>query len=162
MHDSTCAGHRLSTLITHVFGKELVKPSLAAIRMQELVEDVFVLNAVFRKSPKATRLLKDEQVGKTDPATGKPVVVVGCKGTALIRWSGHGVAMLRVQRILPYAARIVYGDTAAELNAYEAKVRRCGVGRESRAGAVRRCSTNCAERTWWRRCRREVWIRQSV
>ena len=120
---STCACHRLQTVVDHVFSKKLKNPSAAALKAQALVDKVMDLNGVFRHSPQSTRRLKEVQQDQVDGLTNRPVVPVGCLGVAGVRWTGEVTAIMRVQRLLPYMGMLTIGTTGAERVNYQTKVR---------------------------------------
>ena len=128
--DSCCAAHRGQTVVQHVLG-DCPKPSATAIKVQAQVKAAATLNKVFRMSPQSTRMLKDAQVGKIDADTGKPVVPVGCKGVAGVRWSGEVAMLERLRRVMPFANLLDIGTSTKEKQEYRAKVHKASDAMES-------------------------------
>jgi hypothetical protein len=119
---SCCCCHRLQTAISHVLSPQVAVVSAVASKAQTCFGHAMTLNAVFRGSPKSTRMLIEEQAGCIDAVTKKPVYAVGCLGVAGIRWTGEVKAAIRLYRILPFAAKLTIGSTPGERSAYVQKV----------------------------------------
>lgn len=118
---SCCCCHRLQTIVSHVLESNN-NASAAATTAQAKMDEAMNLNAVFRHSAKATRMLVEAQANHVDVHTGKKVVAVGCLGVAGIRWTGELKAAKRLLRILPFARTLVIGSTHGERAAYAGKV----------------------------------------